>query len=158
MYDNQPDRKKVDTSRLNGEAENDGGTRILPGIPEDPATDTDSRAVIHVQTPERVRVTFPDNSERVFAPISPNLVIGRRTEKNKSQVDIDLAPFDRDVKGVSRLHAMIAASGNRITIKDLSSTNGTFVNGIQLSPNVEHPVKSGDVVKIGNLKLTLQFE
>ena len=34
-----------------------------------------------------------------------------------------------DVVGVSRRHAMIAVSGDEVTLRDLASKNGTFANG-----------------------------
>jgi hypothetical protein len=48
---------------------------------------------------------------------------------------------------VSRRHARIAYDGNRITIEDLGSTNGTFVNGEKIK---RADLKEGDRVLIGS--------
>jgi pSer/pThr/pTyr-binding forkhead associated (FHA) protein/uncharacterized RDD family membrane protein YckC len=55
---------------------------------------------------------------------------------------------------VSRNHALLAVEGERITIQDLSSSNGTFVNGRRLEGEVE--LRAGDVVTVGESKLVLR--
>jgi diguanylate cyclase (GGDEF)-like protein len=47
---------------------------------------------------------------------------------------------------VSRRHARITVSGTGITIEDLGSTNGTFVNGEKISRT---PLTDGDKIQIG---------
>jgi hypothetical protein len=56
---------------------------------------------------------------------------------------------------VSRYHAEIRETRDRLEIVDLGSTNGTFVNGVRLTPNQAHPLRAGDEIKIGNTKFTL---
>ncbi|MCA9099221.1 MAG: FHA domain-containing protein, partial [Planctomycetaceae bacterium] len=55
---------------------------------------------------------------------------------------------------VSRQHARIVVSDNRIVIKDLGSANGTFVNGERISHTVE--LDSGDRIDIGPFSLRLE--
>jgi hypothetical protein len=53
-----------------------------------------------------------------------------------------------DDKLVSRQHAQLIVFDNgQVTIKDLASSNGTFVNGNKITESV---LKAGDVVKCGN--------
>lgn len=53
-----------------------------------------------------------------------------------------------DDKTVSRQHAqLIVLDDGRVILKDLSSSNGTFVNGNRIS---EYELKAGDIVKCGN--------
>ena len=47
---------------------------------------------------------------------------------------------------VSRVHAVVAAVGNDIVIRDLESTNGVFVNGNKVK---EHKLLDGDKVLVG---------
>ncbi|TVY10115.1 DUF6382 domain-containing protein [Paenibacillus cremeus] len=51
-------------------------------------------------------------------------------------------------EGVSRLHAEIVKEGDSISIKDLGSRNGTFLNGELLVPYRVHPLKEGDIIKL----------
>jgi Domain of unknown function (DUF4388)/FHA domain len=66
----------------------------------------------------------------------PEIIVGRSS-------DLDMVLVE-DM--VSRRHARIACADGQITIEDLSSTNGTFVNGEKVS---RASLKEGDRVLIG---------
>lgn len=51
---------------------------------------------------------------------------------------------------VSRRHAEFERSGQTVTVRDLGSTNGTFVNGVQIHDGVE--LKPGDTVQFGSVR------
>ncbi len=57
---------------------------------------------------------------------------------------------------VSRNHALITVDGDRITVQDLSSSNGTFVNGNRVENEVV--VRSGDEIMVGESRLWLVAE
>lgn len=59
---------------------------------------------------------------------------------------------------VSGNHARLQynASG-QFEVVDLGSTNGTFVNGQQLTPNMPRVVNVGDIVKFANLEFAVQI-
>ncbi len=85
-----------------------------------------------------------------------NLVIGR-TDPSTPRVtpDVDLALHDAKDKGVSRKHALLAAGDEPPVLIDLSSANGTFVNGQKLIP--DHPVllHNGDELRFGLLVMRI---
>lgn len=64
------------------------------------------------------------------------ILIGR---SSKSDIQIDQ-------ESISRTHAKIMNTGKEVVIKDLESTNGTYVNDRAVS---EHVLRDGDLVKIG---------
>ncbi len=69
--------------------------------------------------------------------------------------DFDLTPYDGLAKGVSRIHALILTTEKEIFLRDLSSINGTQINGIRLSPNMDYPIKSGDMISFGRLIMSV---
>jgi Domain of unknown function (DUF4388)/Inner membrane component of T3SS, cytoplasmic domain len=81
---------------------------------------------------------FPLKSEK-------QIIIGRSSELDMVLVE-DM---------VSRKHAKIGVAGGKITIEDLGSTNGTFVNGEKVK---QSRIKEGDRILIGTsiLKLVRQ--
>ncbi|RJP49058.1 MAG: FHA domain-containing protein [Anaerolineaceae bacterium] len=81
--------------------------------------------------------------------------LGRISEGQPIMPDIDLSPYQAYGAGVSRLHAVIKRDGARIIFMDLGSSNGTYVNGNRLSPNVEQIVHHGDIFVLGKLKMQL---
>jgi len=53
---------------------------------------------------------------------------------------------------VSSHHAEILLRGTDIVVRDLNSTNGTFINGEKIS---EAPLKSGQVLRFGQVELKI---
>lgn len=55
---------------------------------------------------------------------------------------------------VSRRHATLARNGDRVTVRDDGSTNGTFVNGQQIS--AERVLAHGDTVQFGAVRFRFE--
>ena len=51
---------------------------------------------------------------------------------------------------VSSNHCVIEVYNGQITVTDLGSTNGTYINGQRLTPNQQVPVFGGTVIYLGN--------
>lgn len=51
---------------------------------------------------------------------------------------------------ISRVHCKICKNGEQVTITDLESANGTFLNKVKLMPNQPYPIKNGDVIRLAN--------
>ncbi len=59
---------------------------------------------------------------------------------------------------VSSVHAAFTSSANgMIFISDLGSSNGTFVNGVQIVMGEKTIVKSGDRIKLGDIEVQLEI-
>ena len=54
---------------------------------------------------------------------------------------------------VSSHHCEILLRGDQVIVKDLESTNGTYVNGQKVS---ESPLKSGQILRLGQLEMRLE--
>src|SRR5947209_5743985 len=57
----------------------------------------------------------------------------------------------QDVTGLSRRHAAFERNGSKWMVRDLGSTNGTFVNGIRIS--AQEALRSNDRVDVGELSV-----
>jgi pSer/pThr/pTyr-binding forkhead associated (FHA) protein len=80
--------------------------------------------------------------------------IGRADEK---PVDIDLEdqePPDR--VWCSRQHALITFEEGALTIEDLNSANGTYVNRARVYPGQKRQLAVNDVIQIGNVQMKLK--
>ena len=60
------------------------------------------------------------------------------------------AEFIVDAALVSRLHCRLTATADALHVKDLGSTNGTFVNGTRIQAA---QLKNGDKLAVGRLEL-----
>ncbi len=77
--------------------------------------------------------------------------IGRADEK---PVDIDLEdqePPDRIWS--SRQHALIRSEDGILTVEDLNSSNGTFINRTRLYPGQKRVLNIDDIVQIGTVQM-----
>lgn len=89
--------------------------------------------------------------------IGGELVIGRKDPKTDYQPDIDLEPFGGLQKGVSRRHAVIYPKNNRLMLRDLNSSNGTYINGKILQGGQEHRLRHNDTLTIGKIQIQVVF-
>jgi hypothetical protein len=84
-----------------------------------------------------------------------NNLIGRWDPETGSFPEVDLDADDPEAK-VSRKHALIRIDGGKITVEDIGSLNGTYVNrGSRLQPGTPAELKDGDEVIIGKTFLRL---
>jgi pSer/pThr/pTyr-binding forkhead associated (FHA) protein len=56
---------------------------------------------------------------------------------------------------VSSHHCEILLKGNDVIVKDLNSTNGTFINGDRIT---ESPLKPGQILRLGQVEIRLETE
>lgn len=59
-----------------------------------------------------------------------------------------------DDPSISRYHAEITATKTGFLVRDLGSTNGTFLNKVRVG-QAGQEVRSGDIVRFGNIALTI---
>ncbi|MFZ1887325.1 MAG: FHA domain-containing protein [Candidatus Binataceae bacterium] len=86
-----------------------------------------------------------------------NNLVGRWDPDTGSFPEVDLDADDPEAK-ISRKHALIRIADGKITVEDIGSLNGTYVNrGARLVPGSAVEIKTGDEVIIGKtfLKLTV---
>lgn len=60
------------------------------------------------------------------------------------------------VPGLSREHALLVVGGDAVTLRDLGSTNGVFVNGARIEPNVDVPLRAGDGFSLARERFELR--
>jgi len=63
------------------------------------------------------------------------------------------ADFIVDAALVSRLHCRLTAGSEKLEVEDLSSTNGTFVNGRRVQKG---HLTDGDRLRVGRVELTVE--
>ena len=81
---------------------------------------------------------------------------GRTFELKAEKTTVGRVPdntFEIPEASVSSHHAEIHLRGNEVFIKDLNSTNGTFVNGEKVSEVV---LKPGQILRLGMVEMRLE--
>lgn len=112
----------------------------------------------HFNPGARLIVRIRDQSSVVTVEPNQELYIGRGDSRSPQQPDLDLSPYGAAEQGVSRRHAVIRRGEDTLTLVDLDSTNGTYLNGQRLLPNQPRVLRDGDEVRLGRLAFHLFFK
>jgi hypothetical protein len=86
------------------------------------------------------------------------LVVGR-SSRGPVVPDIDLSDSDGNRLGVSRQHLSVRydTQYHTVTVFDLGSANGTFINGHRLHPHEVRVLHHDDELRLGNMLLRVMF-
>jgi hypothetical protein len=97
-------------------------------------------------------------TDKLTLRMTHGLILGRKSDANDIDgPDVDLNIFDAYPRGVSKQHAIIEFADRVLTIRDLGSRNGTFLNMQAVSPNSYRVLRDNDVIHLGNLELLVHF-
>jgi len=91
----------------------------------------------------RLDVYWPDGLFRTF-PLSEQSISVGRSSGNTIMLDNST---------ISRYHFSLTLNGETAFISDLDSANGTYVDGVKLVSNTQHPLGGGEEIQIGNLRM-----
>jgi hypothetical protein len=97
-----------------------------------------------------IKLVIPKSDVSIHYHIDRPMRVGRGSPHDVTKPDIDLNPYE-SIKTVSRNHATISMKNGKIIVTDTGSSNGTFIDGRRLQPNVDTPVESGTMVRFGAL-------
>jgi hypothetical protein len=113
---------------------------------EDRAVDnTNSWITIHLQESGQL---LPLSERTEFT-------LGRVVQDQPVMPDVDFSAYNAYENGVSRLHAVLKRDGNNVSIMDIGSSNGTYLNGKKIAANIAFPIRHGDLISLGKLKLQI---
>lgn len=102
-------------------------------------------------------IYVPGFGQPLKLAIKEEILLGRYQD-GLPPPDVDLNPFYGYLSGVSRRHAKIKVSGSEVTLQDLGSSNGTWVNESKLLPHQSQSLKSGDIIRLGQLLMFVYFQ
>ncbi|MCA0458590.1 MAG: FHA domain-containing protein [Chloroflexi bacterium] len=91
--------------------------------------------------------------------VEDSLILGRKSEgMTSADFVVDLNVFEAYMQGVSKQHAIIEFSDRVLTIRDLGSKNGTYLNMQALPANSHRILRDNDIIHLGNLELHVHFQ
>lgn len=135
-----------------------GDTRKL-NLDDDSALASQEITAIDMGMPRpwKIALRILQKENRVIFDLAGPMVIGRKVPEGNSFPDIDLGPYNAEDMGVSRTHLTLKLDGDRIVAVDNGSANGTLLNGERLKPLVAYPVRDGDEMSLGLMKLKVEL-
>jgi hypothetical protein len=122
-------------------------TAVPPPLPATPPTPIPTNPKLVVVRGQRMDVTYPLYAGKNY--------LGRTDDK---PVDIDLEDQESsDRIWTSRQHAVVTFEGGKLTVEDLNSLNGTFVNRTRVHPGQVRELNENDVIQVGTVHLRVVF-
>lgn len=122
-------------------------TATPPPLPVTPPTPVPSNPKLVVVRGQRMDVTYPLFPGKNY--------LGRTDDK---PVDIDLEDQESaDRIWTSRQHAVVTFETGKLTVEDLNSLNGTFVNRTRVHPGQVRELNENDVLQVGTVHLRVVF-
>jgi FHA domain len=106
-------------------------------------------------TPGMLALYIDRAEQRVIIALAQQVILGRYTTV---RLGVDLERYQGWKRGVSRTHAVIRRATDGLTVQELLSSNGTWLNGVRLRPFLPSPLHPGDRLRLGLLSMTIGFE
>ena len=136
-----------------------------------PAWQKESSIDVELMPEEGIGIQVAGETKPIYVPISWELIIGRKMDATSTQEllnigkmkaaqapdFLDLSPMHASTLGVSRRHIMIRRTLSGYEVTDLSSRNGSWLNGERLVPNKPYPLHSGSQLLIGRMRLLIMY-
>jgi hypothetical protein len=122
-------------------------TAVPPPLPVTPPTPIPTNPKLVVVRGQRMDVAYPLYPGKNY--------LGRTDEK---PVDIDLEDQESSERiWTSRQHAVVTFDNGKLTVEDLNSLNGTFVNRTRVHPGQVRELNENDVIQVGTVHLRVVF-
>ena len=110
------------------------------------------------QESNQVIIHIRDAAEPVTIHPGAEFLIGRHDSASGISPNLDLSPYNALEKGVSRIHAALRRGEDVLSIVDLDSANGTYLNGQRLAAHQPRLLRDGDEIRLGKLVLHIYFK
>jgi hypothetical protein len=135
------------------------GSTMPPAAEQEPKLPVTRLAITpELLGPHSVAFYINRSAEPLIVDIPTQAILGRNAEGGGTQPRIDLTPYGAFERGLSRMHAIIRRTDNGMSIEDLASSNGSWLNGTRLQPYTPNVLKSGDHLQIGHMHIEVHFK
>ena len=124
------------------------GAFVLPA--NRPKTPTPLVVPSFASAPAAVSTVFSDKP-RLVRSDGEELYVQEGTTTVGREAGLGLSLIDEPT--LSRKHAELERSGSQLVVRDLGSTNGTFVNGRKVSSDTV--INPGDTVQFGSVQFSV---
>lgn len=141
MSDDKTDKEAQPSVTTNISESNETRPALLPSGDE------------NTQKIDTISVLIPGKDTPILFNKPPRVLLGRKSADGGPEPDVDLGPYHANIMGVSRRHAELVLQNGQCFVRDLSSSNGTWLNETKLAAGSLYPVVTGDQVRLGQLML-----
>ncbi len=112
-------------------------TLALPPVSSIINTHAQSKLVERAEA-DTITLALKQDFLHVIVPRGQEVLPGRNHASHRSQPPVDRTQYGATASGTSRIHAAIQHDESGWWLKDLGSSNGTWLNGERIAPLVPH--------------------
>lgn len=112
---------------------------------------------IGMPRPWRISLRLMHLQTELIFDLTSQITVGRANPDTGFFPDVDLGPFGGGDLGVSREHMHFKLDGERVNIEDNNSANGTRLNGEWMKPGELYPLRHGDELTLGLMKIQVEL-
>lgn len=128
-------------------------SRITQLVPNSSLGVTSIRRTFLGHLPSNViGIQISTRDEPFLIQVETDLLLGRDSQTGVPPL-FDLTPYAGALLGISRQHTLISRTETGYAVKDLGSTNGTWLNSIRLTPHQFYDLANGDQLRMAQLTL-----
>ncbi len=150
----QPNGYCGTTSDVQREAEE--ALRLYNSLQESTASQA-RRSAVTLAEGMLLMIDIVGSGSPMYITPKAEMVVGRRDPATNTTPDIDLSPHAAYQMGVSRHHVLLRWKDEQLTLLDLDSRNGTFLNSKKTIPNQPYKLHDGDELRLGKMTLRIYF-
>ena len=105
------------------------------------------------------KLRFSIGEHTILLDLAGTMRVGRAVDDHEdtSDLTLDLAAYGGYQGGVSRVHALLKLHEGCLYLEDLGSTNGTRINGFQLTARRNYRLRDGDQVEFARVAARIRF-
>jgi pSer/pThr/pTyr-binding forkhead associated (FHA) protein len=104
----------------------------------------------------KISLYLPNRRKPIVICNTASITLGRTDRQRNAIPTVDLSEENALLLGVSRLHAKLLYIDGGFYLKDMGSTNGTWLNQKRLAPYEILPIESGDQIRLGSLNIAIE--
>jgi pSer/pThr/pTyr-binding forkhead associated (FHA) protein len=104
-------------------------------------------------TSDTITLIFCNEYVQISLHEGEEIILGRVHPTNQIQPQVDLTSYGAAGCGTSRLHATIRHENGKWWIKDLGSSNGSWLNGERLAPFCPRALDTRNHLQLANLEV-----
>jgi DNA-binding response OmpR family regulator len=112
--------------------------------------------IVWEQIMNTLMLHFIKSGEIAQIPLKDHLMIGMGDSQNGQH--LNLAAYGGEQFGVSGQHAKLTVMNSRLVVEDMSTREGTYLNGERLAPHDQRQLKHGDVLAFGALEAEVALQ
>ncbi len=108
--------------------------------------------------PPTLRLKIGSQNREIELTLDRIVYLGRVDPVANVYPEVDLTNDNAQEYGVSRQHVRLLPRDTGVFIEDQGTVNGSFLNGLKLTPYLAEALSDGDTLRLGRLEIEIKVQ